>query len=247
MKRKLISILLALCVTAGVVVSLGAAAAQDNVAGEPANAVDQEDIAAPDWEDAVATEADAAEDEEAATPTSVPAEYPVELSNGNITYDDVSNFTVYPSDPPTIAYIVPATEPASRPADASYESPDLSNAIHDTILRGNNVPTQTTTLPHTASGTISNYSYTNYKFKPRSTGEINTSFTGTISSGTATVEINLYDCNSGQVVASYSLGSGSGWTNNVRLWYNLDTSHYYCFRVNKSTPSNSLTFTLVCS
>ncbi|MDR1589886.1 MAG: hypothetical protein LBS51_06800 [Oscillospiraceae bacterium] len=175
--------------------------------------------------------------EDAATPTSIPAPYPAQPPNmEDIAYDDMSEDGV-----------AAVNAPGNRVPDEGYVFPDLSHVAVD-ILRGDYVPTQSTTLPYTANGTISSYSYTNYKFMPRSTGEINTTFTGTISSGTATVEISLYDCDLGQVVASYSLGNGSGWTNNGRLWYNLNTSHYYCFRVNKTNSgTNTLTFTLNCS
>lgn len=118
------------------------------------------------------------------------------------------------------------------------------DVLHET--RGDYPPTSITTLPYNASATINSYVYTNYKFKPSTSGEIYTRFTGYVFSKTSTVTIYLYDASTGSSVTDYSLGAGSSWTNNGRRWYNLDVSHYYYFKVVK-TGSNSLSFTLSCN
>lgn len=120
------------------------------------------------------------------------------------------------------------------------------DVLHETVTRGNNPPSAATSLPYCAQATIYSYVYTNYKFRPGSSGEIHTSFTGSVSSGTTNVTIYLYDANTGSSVASYSLGTASSWTNKGIRWYNLNTSHYYYFEVVK-TGSNALSFTLNCT
>jgi hypothetical protein len=106
------------------------------------------------------------------------------------------------------------------------------------------LPSQSTALPYFASATIASYAYTNYNFQPNSRGIIYTIFTGTVSSDTSTVTISLLDCSTGLTVSSYSLGTGSAWTDNSRGWSGLNVSHFYCFRVDKTATSNSLSFTL---
>lgn len=119
------------------------------------------------------------------------------------------------------------------------------DVLHEAVTRGDYPPTQVGKLPYTAEATIHSYVYTNYMFSPNSSGELHTSFTGNVSSGTSSVTIYLCDANDGSSTP-YPLGTGSSWTDNGTRWYNLDTSHYYYFEVVK-TGSNSLTFTLTCS
>lgn len=55
------------------------------------------------------------------------------------------------------------------------------------------------------------------------------------------------DATAGNVeVASYSLGSATAWSGQGISWYNLNTSHYYYFKIVKSTGSARLVFTLDC-
>ena len=120
--------------------------------------------------------------------------------------------------------------------------------------RGDNPPTAITTIPYTGSGTIRNYVFSNYMFKPIGTGSNGTNgritgvFSGTISTGTATVTIKLYNCSTNAFVSGdLVLGPGSVWNHATQVWQNLNVNQYYCFYVTKtnSNPStNTLTFYL---
>ena len=59
--------------------------------------------------------------------------------------------------------------------------------------------------------------------------------------------IFAFDATAGNVeVASYSLGSATAWSGQGVSWYNLNTSHYYYFKIVKSVGSARLVFTLDC-
>ena len=82
-----------------------------------------------------------------------------------------------------------------------------------------------------------------------SLGKIHTTFTGNSNpkGNSVTVDIYLYDATAGNVeVASYSLGSATAWSGQGVSWYNLNTSHYYYFKIVKSVGSARLVFTLDC-
>lgn len=79
--------------------------------------------------------------------------------------------------------------------------------------------------------------------------KIHTTFTGNSNpkGNSVTVDIYLYDATAGNVeVASYSLGSATAWSGQGVSWYNLNTSHYYYFKIVKSVGSARLVFTLDC-
>jgi len=147
-----------------------------------------------------------------------------------------------------------AMEPTPECKEAPPISVDATNVdiLYESFMRGDNPPTSTTTLPYSAASSstgINSYVYTNYKFKPSSLGKIHTTFTGNSNpkGNSVTVDIYLYDATAGNVeVASYSLGSATAWSGQGVSWYNLNTSHYYYFKIVKSVGSARLVFTLDC-
>ena len=124
---------------------------------------------------------------------------------------------------------------------------DIQNAdiLTESLSRGNNPPTSNTTLPYTASSnSISSYTYTNYKFKPKSDGKIHTSFSGSATQAT-TVTLTLYDANTGKAVVTKD-NAAKSWDQWGISWYNLDTSHYYYYKISKSS-GGTLSFTMKCT
>jgi len=120
--------------------------------------------------------------------------------------------------------------------------------VDETNSRGDNLPTAITSLPYTGSGTALVESvYSNYKFLPNSNGTVNMTFTGTVSSGTATITIYLCNASTGAVVKTWSVGTGSGWINvspASNPFTGLSTSTYYCYKIVKTPTTNTLSYTL---
>jgi hypothetical protein len=118
---------------------------------------------------------------------------------------------------------------------------------------GDNPPTTATTLPYspTPTGTIYDYTYTNYSFHPRAASptSITTTFWGTISSGSMVTWVRLVDWSTGLYVHTEpynSLGS-STYTPTSYVWSGLDIIHFYYYRIQvftQTVPGSSLTFYL---
>jgi hypothetical protein len=125
-----------------------------------------------------------------------------------------------------------------------------SKLVEGDLLRGDNPPTYSTNLPYSAVGSdVQNHVYTDRMFPPNSNGEIYTSFSGTINSGTAEVTIELYVYTPQGfrlLVDDKNIGEASGWTNRSDTWSGLNTSGYYYFQIVK-TQSNKLSFTMNCT
>jgi hypothetical protein len=94
---------------------------------------------------------------------------------------------------------------------------DTDILIEHSLLRGNTWPTTIySPLPYTASGTISEYTYTNYLFEPNSNGKLTTTFDGYVrnNEGSSSVTITLYKyyvTGPHQVIGTPCTYSGSSW------------------------------------
>jgi hypothetical protein len=121
--------------------------------------------------------------------------------------------------------------------DWSRIEPDI---LIDASARGDNIPTQSTTLPYTAmaSGVVS-HTWTNYYFMGYD--YFKTVFSGTVSTGTMQVSIMLYDMSAGSYVGTQPLGYASSWDSIENHWYDLAPGHLYCFRIQVESryPANS--------
>ena len=124
-----------------------------------------------------------------------------------------------------------------------------TNLIGLIASRGSNPPTVSVNLPYTGGGSsLSSYVYSDVKFLPNSNGTVTMTLSGTVSSGTASVTVYLYDSHDGSLAAYHSFGNASGWSNNSpspNPFTGLNTSHYYYYFITK-TPAgtNTLNYTL---
>ncbi len=139
-------------------------------------------------------------------------------------------------------------------AESSYSIPISENeenveVVYDKVLRGNNPPTESTTLPYTLSGNIQNYTYGSKYFKPSSIGKIHTQLTGTTYyAGDVRVIIELYD-SAGNFQTDYDCGRDYTFDMGIS-WYNLNPNTYYYYKVritNKTFTNESFRFTLKCT
>jgi hypothetical protein len=118
---------------------------------------------------------------------------------------------------------------------AAYEKIDWSQVephiLQDaSILRGSDRPTQSTTLPYTASSSaIQSYTYTDYYFMGYSS--FFTTFTGNVSTGNMEVSVRLLDMSTATYVETWPLGPASAWSALPHNWNSLNSGHLYCFRI----------------
>jgi len=120
--------------------------------------------------------------------------------------------------------------------------------VMDGLLRGDEPPTLTTTLPYTLYGNIGSYTYSAKKYKPSASGEIYTKLNGqTYYASNVRVIIELYD-SSNERILKYDCGRGHLFENVSVRWYNLQPNEYYYHkvRINALVMNERFDFSLAC-
>lgn len=111
------------------------------------------------------------------------------------------------------------------------------------------VPTAACSLPYTANATIASSVYTKYYFHPSSSGNIYTTFAGSIATGTGTakITIKLYKIGQSGAIESHTYPAATSWSNLNLQWggSGLDPTSYYYFKISKNNNLlNHVTFSL---